>query len=185
MSVGVLRNSNKGLDISELILETTEELKQHLKQMDTASTRQMAEPFKHLRKLSRSYPLESHPHQQQSIQPLHSQQRSPSPPVSAGPTAVNPRQKARDLLLKAFGQREGQTLSRGGITVQSSATGGGETLQTTVGRGGGSITPSSSTTILKQRKGLKGWLSGGREETEKAKFGFSFWAIISFSCHHQ
>jgi len=41
MSVGVLRNSNKGLDISELILETTEELKQHLKQMDTASTRQM------------------------------------------------------------------------------------------------------------------------------------------------
>lgn len=85
---------------------------------------------------------------------------------------VNPRQKARDMLLKAFGQREGQTtLSRGGLTMQSSVTGGGETLQTTVGRGGGSITPSSSTTMLKQRKGLKGWLTRGRrEETEKAKF---------------
>jgi hypothetical protein len=40
MSVGVLRNSNKGLDISELILEQTEEMRQHLKQLDTASTRQ-------------------------------------------------------------------------------------------------------------------------------------------------
>lgn len=33
MSVAVLRNSNKGLDISELILETTEELYQHQRQL--------------------------------------------------------------------------------------------------------------------------------------------------------
>ena len=40
MSVGVLRNSNRGFDISELILETAEELRLHLKQRgDTLSTR--------------------------------------------------------------------------------------------------------------------------------------------------
>ena len=90
--------------------------------------------------------------------------------AAAGPAAVNPRQKARDMLLKAFGQ-QGQTMR--GLTVQSTATGGGggETLQTTLGGGGGSITQSSSSTMLKQRKGLKGWLSGGgdREDMERAK----------------
>jgi hypothetical protein len=106
--------------------------------------------------------------------------------------SVNPRQKARDMLLKAFGTREEgqqqQSLGRvGGLTVASSVGGGGgETLQTTLGRGG-SITPSSSSTVLKQRRGLRGWLSGatGRDEAaDKAKLvltrggGFGFSLIV-------
>nr|CAD2202255.1 unnamed protein product [Meloidogyne enterolobii] len=123
MSVGVLRNSNRGFDISELILETAEELRLHLKQRgDTLSTR--------------SYPLESHPHQSQSInqqqfQPsVHNTCSSPQLGISSN-FSINPRQKARDLFLRSISSNKGEQRTFDGKSAQS-----GDTMQTTLGGGG-------------------------------------------------
>ncbi|KAL3078264.1 hypothetical protein niasHS_012151 [Heterodera schachtii] len=130
MSVAVLRNSAKGLDISELILETTDELNEQQREMYMNGRRD-------------SYPTEQHPSHQLNVnaaaQPTQQQMATTQPPTAQS----NARQRARDLLLRAIGQRErgaGSTTlaSLSGLTVQSTVEGpSNETLQTTVGQAEG------------------------------------------------
>ncbi|KAL7074989.1 hypothetical protein ACQ4LE_005539 [Meloidogyne hapla] len=161
MSVGVLRNSNRGFDISELILETGEELRLHLKQRgDTLSTR--------------SYPLESHPHQSQSISQQPSVHTCSSPQLGITSFSINPRQKARDLFLRSI-SKEQRTFD--GKSAQS-----GDTMQTTLGGDTTyspfTITPvSSCSATLKSKKfgggGLRKLLGASKsnvgEDVEQSK----------------
>nr|CAD2178707.1 unnamed protein product [Meloidogyne enterolobii] len=148
MSVGVLRNSNRGFDISELILETAEELRLHLKQRgDTLST---------------SYPLESHPHQRQSINQqqfkpsVHNTCSSPQLGISSN-FSINPRQKARDLFLRSLSHKGGEQQQE--RTFDGKSAQSGDTMQTTLGGGDTTsyspftITPvSSCSATLKSKK---------------------------------
>uniref|UniRef100_A0A914IDA3 Uncharacterized protein n=1 Tax=Globodera rostochiensis TaxID=31243 RepID=A0A914IDA3_GLORO len=140
MSVAVLRNSAKGLDISEFILETTEDLCQHQRQLCISSRRG-------------SYPTEQHPSQQlNTAGAQNAQQPAAVVPI---PTQSNARQRARDLLLRAIGQREKTT---GGLTVQSTVGGLGEdTLQTTVGQAEGDTMGGTT----------RGWLTNSDTVTRK------------------
>ncbi|KAI3411843.1 hypothetical protein GPALN_001906 [Globodera pallida] len=154
MSVAVLRNSAKGLDISEFILETTEDLCQHQRQLCASSRRG-------------SYPTEQHPSQQLNTAGVQLAQLAQQPAAAAAvvpfPTQSNARQRARDLLLRAIGQRERTTgwttlASIGGLTVQSTVGGLGEdTLQTTVGQAEGDTMGGTT----------RGWLANSDTVTRK------------------